>query len=390
MLFNRALQRHRYMKQDSITPVDDFTSEDSNQIMQAIRTGCVDAFVVQERDGHAVYTLNSADLPYNTLVQRMQQGAAMLDRSGHIVYCNPSLGSLLGMTHEAMIGLDVLELVVPEDRTIFRELWGRTEDNREGDLRARRLDSSVISVRVSLTALSGDSSFTGLLVSDLTSEKSYAELASRIQHVQDEQQRKIARELHDSVGQLLAAIAMDLSQLDQEASGFSPASLDKISDCRAMIDEVSREIRTISHLLHPPLLDVAGLGSAIRWYVDGFSHRSQIKVDVQIDPEMGRLPGETEMCLFRIVQESLTNVYRHSGSDFCSITIRRDCERLHMEIRDTGKGFPDPGERGGTGLGFRGMKERLRLIGGTLEVRSTDSGTVVAVVVPLGSMPQQH
>jgi len=373
------------MVNNTLIPLNEFALDDRSQIIDAIRMGGVDAFVVEERDGHAVYTLQSADLPYSSLVQRMQQGAAMLNSPGHIIYCNPSLVELLGSTGEAVVGRRFDELIAAGDRPVFQKLLEEFQDgSQECELRIRRFDERVIPARLSLTALSRDKSVIGVLISNLTSEKSYAELASRIQSLQDEERKKIARELHDSVGQLLTALAMNLSRLSNENPGVPSPAADLLADCGVMVDQVSREIRTISHLLHPPLLDVAGLSSAIRWYIDGFAHRSQIEVDLQIDSDLGRLPAEIEICLFRVVQECLTNVYRHSGSNFCSISIRRDSHRLHMEIRDTGHGIPKRAEgEMPAGVGVRGMQERLRLLGGTLEIRSSEQGTVVMVIVPI-------
>ena len=186
------------------------------------------------------------------------------------------------------------------------------------------------------------------------------------------------------MGQLLTALAMNLSQLQKENASSSAASADLLSDCGVMVDQVSREIRTISHLLHPPLLDVAGLSPAIRGYVDGFSHRSKIEVDLQLDSDLGRLPAEVEITMFRVVQECLTNVYRHSGSDFCSILVQRDAQRLCMQIRDIGHGMRmrADGEIS-TGVGLRGMQERLRRLGGTLQIQATENGTTVLIEVPL-------
>jgi PAS domain S-box-containing protein len=373
------------MAQKSIVPLNEFAFDDGSQIIDAIRSGCVDAFVVEERDGHAVYTLANSDLPYSTLVQRMQQGAAMLNATGHIMYGNPSLATLLGTSSEAIVGLRFNDLIETEDHPAFQKLFDELQnDSSECELRLRRFDESVIPARISLTTLSRDKSVTGILVSDLTSEKSYAELASRLQSLEDEERKKIARELHDSVGQLLVALGMNLSRLRNETPNLSTASTDLLSDCSGMVDEVSREIRTISHLLHPPLLDVAGLESAIRWYVDGFSHRSNIKVELQTDSELGRLPSEVEISLFRVVQECLTNVYRHSGSDFCSISMKRNGNFLFMEIRDTGHGMRNGAEGEiPAGVGLRGMQERLRRLSGTLQIHSTENGTVVNVVVPV-------
>jgi len=372
------------MGHKTVVPVNEFAFEDGPQIIDAIRTGGVDAFVVEERDGHAVYTLANTDLPYSTLVQRMQQGAAMLNSNGRVVFCNPSLAMLLGASQEAMIGLPFDDVIVPDHRPAFRkQLEDLNNGSCEAELRLRRCDQSVIPARFSLTTLSRDKSVTGVLVSDLTSEKSYADLASRIQSVQDEERKKIARELHDSVGQLLSALGMNLSRLTNESRNLSPATADVLSDCASMVDQVTREIRTISYLLHPPLLDLAGLESAVRWYVDGFSHRSNIKVDLQTDSDLGRLPAEVEICLFRVVQECLTNVYRHSGGDSCSISIKRDGQLVHLDIHDNGHGFPNaPEGKPSAGVGLRGMQERLRPLGGTLQIHSSENGTRVTVVVP--------
>lgn len=377
------------MAEKSIIPLDEFTIDDGTQILDAIRSGCVDAFVVEEHDGHAVYTLDSADLPYSTLVQRMQQGAAMLNPAGQILYCNPSLAALLGSGCEDLVGHRFDEFVLAEDRSAFLRLMDELQHaSQEGELRLRRRDDTSLPAGIALISLSRDKTVTGVLVEDLTSEKSHAQLTARIQSVEDEERKKIARELHDSVGQLLTALAMNVSRLRNEVPNLAPAAADMLSDCGVMLDEVSREIRTISHLLHPPLLDVAGLYSAIRWYVDGFSHRSNIKVELQADSELGRLPEELEICLFRVVQECLTNVYRHSGSDFCSISIRRSPEQLHMEIRDTGHGIQKSSDgKVPDGVGLRGMQERLRRLGGTLHMQSSNLGTVIIVALPLPTKP---
>lgn len=372
------------MGNNRVIAINDFELDDGTQILDAIRTGCVDAFVVEENDGKAVYTLQNADLPYSSLVQRMQQGAAMLHSTGHIIYANLSLAQLLGTTEKAVVGFPFVDLIIPEDRPAFQKLLDELESvPHECELHLRRFDETVIPARVSLTTLSRDLSVAGILVTDLTSEKSYTELASRIQHLQDEERKNISRELHDSVGQLLAALAMNLGRLSKETPNLSSAAADLLADSGVMVDQVSREIRTISHLLHPPILDMAGLSSAIRWYIDGFSHRSNIKVDVHIDAELGRLPSDIEICLFRVVQECLTNVYRHSGSDCCSITIRREGEHLRMEICDAGHGIRDRAGQVPAGVGLRGIQERLRPLGGKLQISSTENGTTVTVLVPV-------
>ena len=372
------------MVNNVVIPANTLT-EDGAQIIDAIRSGCVDAFVVEDPQGHAVYTLQSADLPYSTLVQRMQQGAAMIDAHGEVIYCNPSLAALFGTSIESLIGARLKDLVHPDDVPVFQQhLEGARAGASEGEVRLRKMDESILDARLSLTTLSRDGSVTGVLVTDLTTEKANAELLSRIQRLQDEERRSIARELHDSVGQLLAAITMSLASARTEASTSSSSVAAMLDDSSVMVAQVSREIRTISHLLHPPLLDVAGLCSAIRWYVDGFSERSHIGVELDMASDLGHLSTDTEIAVFRVVQECLTNVYRHSGSNTCSLKLERQQDVLRLEVRDSGHGMPKPvnGIRP-SGLGLRGMEERLRQLGGNLEIQSTESGTTIIASLPV-------
>jgi two-component system, NarL family, sensor kinase len=372
---------------DHVVLRTDALMNDADQIIEAIRSGCVDAFVVEEREGQTVYALETADLPYNALVQKMQQGAAMLNSDHRIMYCNPSLSALLGVPAEPLVGTPLQDFIHSDDRDFFERLIEQLHlGPSEGELRIRKADDSIIPTKFSLSALSRDKSITGVLVTDLTTEKAHAELAARIQSVQDEERRGIARELHDSVGQLLAAIGMNLTRFRKESTRDESHLMPLIEDSASMVDQVSKEIRTISHLLHPPLLDVAGLSAAVRWYIDGFCERSGIQVDVEIPSDCGRLSNEAEIAIFRVVQEGLTNVYRHSGSKRCSVTMAKDAGRLRVEIRDEGRGMPSRKKRNGhssAGLGLRGMHERLRQLGGTLEVHSTEQGTTVTATIPV-------
>jgi signal transduction histidine kinase len=206
--------------------------------------------------------------------------------------------------------------------------------------------------------------------------------------MRDEERRRIARELHDGLGQLLAALTMNLAIVQAQTNKLDSAGARAISENASIINQISSEIRTLSHLLHPPLLDVAGLAPALRWYVDGFSERSKIEVQLDIPQEFGRLSDEMEIAIFRMVQECLTNIHRHSGGTAAVIRVREEDHRLVVEVQDQGKGIPaekqvELNSSGRTGVGFRGMRERLRQLGGTLEIRSDGTGTAVSAILPL-------
>jgi PAS domain S-box-containing protein len=213
------------------------------------------------------------------------------------------------------------------------------------------------------------------------------ELSGRLLRMQDEERRHIARELHDSVGQLLASISMNISSVAKEKGKLSLAAARCVEENASLIEQVSREIRTMSHLLHPPLLDEVGLESALSWYVEGFAERSKINVALELPSVEQRMPRELELCLFRIVQECLTNIHRHSESSTAMVRISRAPAEVKLEVEDRGKGIAQETQSrissGETpGVGLRGMRERVRQLGGQLEVRSDDKGTVVIAVLP--------
>ncbi len=229
-------------------------------------------------------------------------------------------------------------------------------------------------------------------VEERTSELSQAndnlrELSSQLQQLRDEERRQIARELHDSVGQLLAALSMNMATVQSQAHKLDSAGARAISENAALLKQVSKEIRTISHLLHPPLLDAAGLTSALRWYVDGFAERSKINVNLEIPADFRRLSEAMELTIFRLVQECLTNIHRHSGSDSAKILLRQEGDVLFIEIQDTGKGISLEKQlelsSGRTGVGVRGMRERLRQFGGDLDIQSDGSGTLIKAKLPV-------
>jgi signal transduction histidine kinase len=220
-----------------------------------------------------------------------------------------------------------------------------------------------------------------------TANQSLSDLTARLLHLQDEERRRIARDLHDSVGQSLIALGMNLSFVEEEIERLRKmASL--VKDSKELVRENLASIRNLSYLLHPPLLDENGLSSALPWYTRGLAERSNIKVDLELSDELGRLSRDSEVAIFRIVQECLTNVIRHSESTTAAIRIAQIGSDVSVEVRDTGKGIPpdkllELTSAGTPGVGLRGMQERIRQLGGTLEINSEGVGRGTLVIARL-------
>jgi signal transduction histidine kinase len=208
-------------------------------------------------------------------------------------------------------------------------------------------------------------------------------LNERITNLRDEERRQIARELHDSVGQLLAGISMNNAALQTQFRKSGSDIAKHLAEQATLIDDAIKQTRTISYLLHPPLLEEAGLASALRCYVEGFSQRSDILVALDIPVRVTGLSKEMKLCVFRIVQECLTNVHRHADSPTARIRVVQNESSLRVEVEDDGKGMPSAVAEAQSGVGLRGMQERLRRFGGTLQVDSNDNGTRVTATLPL-------
>ncbi len=217
-----------------------------------------------------------------------------------------------------------------------------------------------------------------------TMKEAARNLSVRIMNLQDDERRRIARGLHDSLGQYLTALKINLDMFG--ATGPREAAV--AEECNSIVQKCLAETRTISHLLHPPLLDEAGFGSAARWYVDGFAERSGLEVELDLPAKLPRLSRDLELTLFRAVQEALTNVHRHSESSWVQIRLVLDATQVRLTICDNGKGIPAQKlsrilEGGaGAGVGLGGMQERVRELGGSLQIESSGKGTALTITMP--------
>lgn len=333
----------------------------------------------------------------------LQQKATLLDlvndaifvrcAEDKISYWNVGAERLYGWKSEEVLGRSTYEVLRTEFPVPLEKI--KSTDYWEGELRHIKRDGSQVVVTSRWTTLrDNEGKPTGWLEinTDITARKRAEEaarkLSGRILSLQDEERRRIARGLHDSLGQYLTALKMSLDLL----STTEGRQAEVASECSEIVDKCLTETRTISHLLHPPLLDEAGLRSAIQWYVDGFAQRSDIRVKLDLPAEIVRLNREVETVLFRIVQEALTNVHRHSDASEVDIRLVVDNKHVQLDVSDNGRGIPKDRLRGvlesgsGTGVGLAGMRERVRDLGGSMEIKSDKAGTTIIIGIPLTAL----
>ena len=317
--------------------------------------------------------------------------------NGDLLQMNPAgLAMIEAESFAEVNGKSVLPLIVPEHRAAFKALLqGVCSGNRANlefeivGLKGTRRWAESYAVPI---ADETGSSCVLAVMRDLTErkqgEKALRGLSTRLLQLQDEERRRIARELHDAIGQNLVGLVTNLTLAHRSAGRLNPEARQALSGGLEVAERCLKEMRTLSYLLHPPLLDEDGLASALAWYVKGFAERSGIKIDLKVSPNFGRLPQEVETTLFRVVQESLTNVHRHSKSPTASIRLSRRATEVKLEITDKGQGMPAKALHSGNqksgqlGVGIMGMSERARQLGGRLEIDSSRRGATVRVVIP--------
>jgi PAS domain S-box-containing protein len=328
-----------------------------------------------------------AEETYRTLVELAPDGIAVIDEHGRLSFANAALATMLGADDRATLtgrelldGDRAIDLAAGHTLRPFEQQWVR-------------LDGTTVDVEVAAVPIERDGTFVGhLFVRDVTdrksAERSIQQLSGRLLQLQDDERRQIARELHDTTAQNLAAVKLNLSWINNSPLISEPVLKDALNESVSLTDQSITEIRTLSYLLHPPIIGEAGLLTSLQWYVRGFEQRSGITATLDVPDEIGQLPREMETVLFRIVQEALTNIQRHSGSAIATLRLRREPNRVRLEIEDKGRGLPrhlrnHDQALAASGLGIAGMQQRVRELGGRMDIRSEDGGTTISITIPL-------
>jgi PAS domain S-box-containing protein len=368
-------------------------------------------------------TLQESENGFRLLVEGVQDYAIfMLDPDGNVRNWNAGAKRIKGYESTEIIGKHFSCFYPEEDLRNGKPDWELKVAAKEGRFEDEgwrvRKDGSRFWANVVITAIRDDAGKLigfGKVTRDFTermqlqrelqeevvqrrkaelylqgSEKSLRELSLHLLRTQDEERRRIGRELHDSLGQSLTALKIKLDMLASAAGRKNDEMGSEIAGCIRLAEDSVKELRTISYLMYPPMLEEMGLQSAIRWYLEGFTARSGISTTFEVDSDFDRLERDVELALFRVLQESLTNVHRHSGSQTAHIRLSAKNGAVTLEVTDTGKGLPSElleqsGQdwMGALGVGLRGMNERMRQLGGWLEVVSTETGATVSAMVPV-------
>lgn len=374
--------------------------------------------------------LERSERRYRHIVETANEGIWMVDGNWKTVYANAQMEKMLGCAPGELLGCHPFDFMDDEWRVVARSRMAEREAGQSAvhDFKFCRKDGGEIWLLCSASPITdAQGRFAGALAmfTDLTErrraeavlreahvhleqrvaqrtaelskevkDREHAEaalrhLSGRLLQLQDEERRRMARELHDTTAQTLAALAINLSLINQHAATLAPDVRRVLGESLALADQCSQEIRTMSYLLHPPLLDEFGLVTTLRWYADGFGKRSNIRVELDLPPKTDRLPREIETTFFRIVQEALVNIHRHSGSPIARICLTHTDRDATLIIQDEGRGMASSSPEdtrtriGKLGVGITGMRERVRQLDGRLDIQSGRGGTTITVTIPI-------
>lgn len=373
--------------------VPQFTKEGSFKHIIATFTDITD----RKRSEAALH--RASELNRQILVSA-QEGIIVYDRQLRYTHWNPFLEKYTGMKEKDVLGKHPLELFPFLGETgvfakIERALAGEITVARDipfsfpGTNEVRWFNAVYAPLRDEQGEIAGVVATVNAVTKQKQVEEELHTLSSRLLQLQDEERRRIARDLHDSFAQSVLAVSLNLAQVSESEKVLNERSQHALSEALKLVKDLARNIRALSYLLHPPELDELGLASAIEEYAKGFSQRTGIRLDLDLSSGSGRFSQEAETALFRVLQESLGNIQKHSGSSTGKIRLQANPRRIELEVSDAGGGIPSgilSEERtttGALGVGILGMRERMRQLGGQLEIRSGNGGTTVKAALPL-------
>jgi PAS domain S-box-containing protein len=368
---------------------------DAEENLRAIRSGEVDAIVVNRQGEEKVFTLRGADHTYRIFVERMNEGAAVLSIDHTVLHCNGRFARFLGARLQSVIGSSMLDLVWPDDHPKLDALLRRAaQRNCRGEIRLQSRKGAPLSVHLSLNPLRLDSTrAVCLIASDLSetkraeqelraSSEQFRKLTAHLQSVREEERARISREVHDELGQSLTAVKMDLAWLAGRLPQRDGPMLKRIRSTQHMADSILQSIRRISTELRPAVLDL-GLAAALEWQVQEFEARSGIRCKVRLLTRQV-VASNASTAMFRIFQETLTNVARHAKATRAEVVLQKQRDRLVLLIHDNGRGFDQADPSLSKSLGLLGMRERAAILGGRVSISSAPGkGTTVTASIPL-------
>ena len=377
------------------------SSKARNESLRARVQELEDSLLATRRGGADDLTARAPAHPYRVLVETINEGAATLDAEGTVHFANARFAEFLNLPLKKLIGAPLHNHVPESAKEKLLELVEQSlRQDTKGEISLETSEGRPRLIQFSLSAVKDSHPQTICVVATELTELAQAnealkanedmlrQLSGRLLQLQDDERRHIARDLHDITGQKLAFQSIVLSQLITAATDAATKSA--LLECQQLTGQVGEEIRTLSYLLHPPLLDELGLSSAVHWYTQGFEKRTGIHVDVDIPRDFLRLPADVETTLFRVIQESLTNVHRYADSLKAFIHVKRVGDEVNLEIGDYGKGIRADVLKSSRdsvaplGVGIQGMKERMRQLSGRLEVTSRpNKGTIVTATLPI-------
>ncbi len=370
---------------------------EAEETLRAIRSGEVDAIVVDRQGEEKVFTLQGADHTYRVFVERMNEGAAVLSSDHTVLHCNSRFARFLGAGLQSVIGSSMLDLVWPEDHPKLDALLRRAaQKNCRGEVRLQTRKGVLLSVHLSLNPLRlGSTRAVCLIASDLSETKRAEQelrasaeqlrnLAAHLLSVREEERARISRQVHDELGQSLTAVKMDLAWLAGRLPQKNAQMLKRIRTTRQLADSLIQSIRRISTELRPAVLDL-GLAEAVEWQMQEFQARTGIHCKLRLLTQEVFAP-DVSTALFRILQETLTNVARHSKATRVEVVKQKQRDRVVLRIHDNGRGFDQEDPALSQSLGLLGMRERAAILGGRVNISSAPGkGTTVTAWIPFPS-----